>query len=247
MSRYAVILPAAGKSSRFGDPWRKKVFVDLAGRPVWVRTAEAFLHHPDVAQTILCIAPDDHAWFREKFAAILAFLNVDVVDGGVERADSVQNALAVVRPEIDRIAVHDAARPLIAKPWIDAVFAAAAESGAAILATPVSSTVKRVDRGAIVETVDRTRLWAAQTPQAFDRHLLEEAFARRDGFAATDEAQLVERIGVKVSVVEGSPLNLKITTRDDLRIAAALLPLLPGDDVLSGLQPSPGEPRKSLW
>lgn len=246
MPKFAVILPAAGQSSRFGDPWRKKVFVDLKGRPVWLRTAEAFLHRPDVLQTILCIAPEDHAWFRDKFAANLAFLNVEVVDGGATRAETVEHALTRVSPQADYVAVHDAARPLIAKPWIDAVFAAAQSAGAAILATPIVNTVKRVESGRVVETVDRSQLWAAQTPQVVERSLLLDAFAQRNGFPATDEAQLVERLGRAVAVVEGSPLNLKITTQDDLRMAAALLELLPRDDSLRGLAPST-EPRKGLW
>jgi 2-C-methyl-D-erythritol 4-phosphate cytidylyltransferase len=246
MPKFAVILPAAGQSSRFGDPWRKKVFVDLKGRPVWVRTAEAFIHRPDVVQTILCIAPDDHAWFRDKFSANLAFMNVEVVDGGTTRAETVEHALARVSPLADFVAVHDAARPLIAKPWIDAVFAAAQSAGAAILAAPIVSTVKRVDSGRVVETLDRSQLWTAQTPQVVERSLLREAFARREGFPATDEAQLVERLGRSVAIVEGSPLNLKITTQDDLRMAAALLDLLPRDDSLRGLTPSP-EPRQGLW
>ena len=246
MPRFAIILPAAGKSSRFGDPWRKKVFVDLKGRPVWLRTAEAFLQHRDVVQTILCIARDDHAWFREKFAANLAFLNLEVVEGGAERADTVQRGLAHVRPDVEFVAVHDAARPLISRSAIEAGFKAAEQTGAAILATPIVSTVKRAAQGVIVETVDRAGLWAAQTPQVFARDLLCEAFARRDGFQATDEAQLVERIGASVSLVEGSPLNLKITTQDDLKMAEALLDLLPRETSLGGIKPAAGK-RPGLW
>ena len=246
MPKFAVILPAAGKSSRFGDPWRKKVFVDLQGRPIWLRSVEAFVNRPDVVQTILCIAPDDHEWFRDKFAANLAFLNIDVVDGGSERADTVEAGLSKVTNEAEYIAVHDAARPLISKDSIDAVFAAAAKSSAAILATPIASTLKRVKGESIVETVDRSELWAAQTPQVFERRLLADAFAKRDGFAATDEAQLVERIGQPVSVVDGSPLNIKITTRADLKMAAALLPLVQGGGGLRDL-PSSGETKSGLW
>jgi 2-C-methyl-D-erythritol 4-phosphate cytidylyltransferase len=243
MSRFAVILPAAGKSSRFGDPWRKKVFVDLHGRPVWLRSAEAFLSRPDVVQTVLCISPEDHAWFREKFAANLAFLNIDVVDGGAERVDSVAAGLARVRPEAEFIAVHDAARPLISRESIDAVFAAAVRDGAAILAAPVASTLKRCDQGRIVETVDRTALWAAQTPQVFARDVLQEAFDRRGGLTATDEAQLVERIGRPVSIIEGSPLNLKITTQTDLHMAERLLNLPPGETGRKSFS----EVRPGLW
>lgn len=238
MSRFAVILPAAGSSSRFGDPRRKKPFIELKGRPVWVRAVEAFLNREDVAQTLIVLPSDEIDWFKEKFRANLAFMNLEIVAGGKERADSVQNALARVKSDIDFVAVHDAARPLVAKQWVDQVFAAAQEHGAAIPAIPISSTIKRVDRNkAIVETVDRSGLWAAQTPQVARRDWLLEAFAKRDGFAATDEAQLLERIGHTVAVVEGSPMNLKITTREDFRMAEALCDLLPREKTLGSLHP----------
>ncbi len=154
MPSFAVILPAAGSSSRFGDPRRKKPFIELKGRPVWVRSLELFLSRDDVKQAIIVLPPDEIDWFKDKFRANLAFMNVEIVAGGKERADSVQNALARVRSEIDFVAVHDAARPLIVKKWIDDVFSAAIRDGAAIPAAPVSSTMKRVDRDRkITETV----------------------------------------------------------------------------------------------
>lgn len=245
MPKFAVILPAAGRSRRFGDSRRKKTFVDLKDRPVWVRAAEHFVNRPDVAQTLVVVAEEDQEFFREKFRPNLAFMGVEIVTGGAERADSVQNALARVRSEIEFVAVHDAARPLLAKKWIDAVFAAAVESGAAILAHRVASTLKRVgDDRRIVETVSRDQLWEAQTPQVFRRELLLEAFSRRDGFTATDEAQLVERIAHPVSVVECSAINLKITTQEDLRMAEKLLEALPKEQSFGSLHPfADEEPR----
>lgn len=227
MSCFAVILPAAGKSSRFGSGLRKKVFYDLGGRAVWARAAEAFSHRKDVAQTILVVSPEDEGWFRETFQASLLFMNVEVVCGGAERADSVANGLARLHDNIEYVAVHDAARPLIVQQWIDDVFAEAVKSGAAILATPVTSTIKKVFDGTIQETVDRRSLWLAQTPQVFRRDVLVDAYAARAGYVATDEAEMVERQGHRVSIVEGSPINLKITTQDDLRMASALLKALP--------------------
>ena len=101
MSRFAVILPAAGKSSRFAvQQSKKKVFVELKGRPVWVRTAEAFVNRDDVVQTIIVLSPDDIDWFKEKFRPNLAFMNIEIVAGGAERADSVRNALARVRADV---------------------------------------------------------------------------------------------------------------------------------------------------
>lgn len=237
MPNFAVIIPAAGQSSRFGDSRRKKPFVELKGRPVWVRAVELFANRDDVKQLLVVISPEDMEFFREKFRPNLAFMAVEIVTGGRQRADSVKNALARVKADIDFVAVHDAARPLVVKPWIDRVFAAAEQSGAAIPATPISSTIKRVVNGRIVETVPREKLWAAQTPQVFRRQLLLDAYARWDGSEATDEANLVERIGHAVTVVEGSPLNIKITTQEDFRMAEALLGALPQETSLRSLHP----------
>lgn len=225
---FAVILPAAGKSSRFRDAYYKKPFVPLEGRPVWLHAAEKFTSRSDVKQTLLVVAPEDRETVQSKFGANAALLGIELVDGGRERYDSVGAALARVNSAIEFVAVHDAARPCLADEWIDAVFAAAAKSGAAILATPISGTVKRAARDqTIQETVSREGLWEAQTPQVFRRELLVEAYARRGGSPTTDDAQLIERLGHKVTIVPGSPMNLKITTKDDLRLAAALLKALP--------------------
>lgn len=247
MSRFAVILPAAGKSSRFGDSRRKKPFVDLKGRAVWVRSAEHFVNRADVVQTLVVVAAEDEEFFKEKFRPNLAFMGIEIVIGGSQRADSVGNALSQVREDVEYVAVHDAARPLLAKKWIDAVFAAAESSGAALLGRPVSSTLKRVGRdGRIVETVSRENIWEAQTPQVFRREVLEEAYAKRDGFSATDEAQLVERIGHPAQFVECSAINMKITTQDDLRIAEKLLDALPKEKSLGSLHPFADEEPRNL-
>lgn len=239
MARFAVILPAAGKSSRFvGQNKRKKPFVELQGRPVWVRAAEHFINRDDVVQTLVVIAPEDREWFREKFTANLAFMSVEIVEGGAERADSVRNALARVRADVDFVAVHDAARPLLVKKWVDQVFRAAEETGAAILGVRVTSTLKRVGEGnRITETVPRAGLWEAQTPQVFRRQLLLDAYAQRGNLQPTDEAQLVEQFGHPVKVVEGSPMNLKITTAEDFRMAETLLDALPKEKPLGSLHP----------
>lgn len=228
MATFAVILPAAGKSTRYHDKNYKKPFAPLDGRAVWLHSAERFLNRKDVIQTILVIAREDRDYFNFKFASNVAILGIEVVDGGPERADSVENALARVKPQAEYVCVHDAARPCLVDEWIDRVFQAAVDSGAAILAVPITGTLKRVGASRrIEETVTRTNLWEAQTPQVFRRSLLVEAYARRAGFAATDDAQLVERLGKPVTVVQGSPLNLKITTKEDLRLAEAALKALP--------------------
>jgi len=224
---FAVILPAAGKSSRFRDQNYKKPFIPLENRPVWLHAAEKFTNRQDVQQTFLVIAPEDREQLQDKLGANAAMLGIEIVDGGKERTDSIANALAKVRPDIDFIAIHDAARPCIAAEWIDAVFAAAVKSGAAILAAPINGTLKRVANQTITETVSREGLWEAQTPQVFARQLLVDAYAKRGTAPATDDAQLVERIGHPVTVVPGSTINLKIATREDLRLAEQALKALP--------------------
>ena len=221
MPRFAVILPAAGRSSRFGSA-EKKVFAVLDGRAVWLRSAELFLARPDVCQCIVVAAPED----RDRFGATPAGGRVEIANGGAERFESVANALARTTAEAEFVAVHDAARPCLTPALIDAVFARAAETGAAMLAVRVADTVKRDDgRGRVVATVPREGLWLAQTPQVFRRDWLLDAYARRAALGAdvTDDAQLVEAAGHAVFLVPGSGANLKITTREDLDLAEAVL------------------------
>jgi 2-C-methyl-D-erythritol 4-phosphate cytidylyltransferase len=241
----AVILPAAGKSSRFHDKHYKKPFVPLEDRAVWLHSAEKFLGRSDVKQTILIISPEDREDFYSKFGANVAILGIEVVEGGAERSDSVANALERVKPEVDYVVIHDAARPCLANEWIDSVVEAAQKTGAAILAVPVAGTLKRVGPGNVIqETVSRQNLWEAQTPQVFRRDLLMQAYARRGKEPATDDAQLVERMGHPVTVVPGSPVNLKITTREDLRLAAQALKALPKPKKLGPAHPFADD---NLW
>ena len=243
MAKFAVILPAAGRSSRFRDQSYKKPFAPLANKAVWLHSAERFLGRSDVAQTILVIAPEDRESFNFKFAANIAFLEIEVIDGGKERADSVEAALARVKPEADFICVHDAARPCLCAAWIDDIFAAAEKTGAAIFAVPLSGTIKRIGANRkIEETIARDNLWEAQTPQVFRRQLLLDAYAQRDGFPATDEAQMVERFGHPVTVVPGSPINMKITTKEDQRLAEYALKALPKPKL-----PGPLNPLDDKW
>jgi len=221
MPRFAVILPAAGRSMRFGSG-EKKVFADLEGRPVWRRALDLFLCRSDVWQCVIVTAPED----RERFAGATADRRVQIADGGAERFESVANALAITTSEADFVAVHDAARPCTAPALIDAVFGRAAETGAALLAVPVADTIKRDDgAGRVGATIPRDGLWLAQTPQVFRRDWLLAAYARRAvlGAGITDDAQLVEAAGHAVCLVPGSAANRKITTPEDLYLAAAIL------------------------
>jgi 2-C-methyl-D-erythritol 4-phosphate cytidylyltransferase len=245
MATFAVILPAAGQSRRFHDKAYKKPFAPLGSRAVWLHSAERFMNRPDVKQVIVCIAAEDRELFNMKFGANIAILGVEVVEGGEHRTDTVQRALERVKSEIDFVAVHDAARPCIADPWIDSVFAAAERDGAAILAAPVQATLKRADQKKhITETVSRESLWEAQTPQVFRRELLIEAYAKRGSAPVTDDAQLVERLGKPVTIVPCSQLNLKITSRDDLKLAEQVLKVLPKPKLDAFQNPFAGD---DLW
>ena len=139
---FAVILPAAGKSSRFGGR-EKKPYVTLDGRPVWMRAAELFVNRPDVAQLLLVISPEDRELVEHRYAANLIFLDIKLVDGGAERFESVANALAHLKAEADFVAVHDAVRPCSPPAMIDAVFAAARQYGAALPGVAVADTPPR--------------------------------------------------------------------------------------------------------
>ncbi|MDZ4849182.1 MAG: 2-C-methyl-D-erythritol 4-phosphate cytidylyltransferase [Pirellulaceae bacterium] len=220
----AVILAAAGKSSRFGQPFLKKVYALLGGKPVFQHSATTFSGHPAVAQQLLVVHPDDLDMLRSKFAATFAMMGIEIVLGGDERWQSVENAIAKLAAGIEFVAVHDAARPLVSLNDFDKVLQAAREHGAAILGEPIHGTVKRADaNGWIESTVSRERLYQAQTPQVFRRDWLAEAYASRQASHPTDDAQLVEAIGKKVQMVAGSRTNFKITTQEDLRLAEMAL------------------------
>jgi 2-C-methyl-D-erythritol 4-phosphate cytidylyltransferase len=229
MGTFAVIFPAAGQSRRFGAAVHKKIFAELEGRAVWLRAVEPFVNRPDVGQTILAIAPEDRELFESRYHEIAAFMDIQVIEGGPERYETVARALALVRDHCEYVAIHDAARPCLTTELIDRVFDAARKHGAALPGNPVTDTLKRIDaEGQVLETIPRAGLVAVQTPQAFRRDLITRAYAERDRLttAITDDAQLVEAIGHAVHVVEGSRYNLKITTAEDMPIAARFLRLL---------------------
>jgi len=225
VAKIAVIIPAAGESKRFGDS-PKKPYANLDGRPVFIRTLERFINREDVCQTILVVGPDDVEEVKRKYGANLAFMGVKLVEGGQQRYESVAKGLEEVSAEAELVAIHDAVRPCVTDEMIEAVFTQAAKSGAAILACPVRSTLKRVGPSGVIEgTVPREGLYEAQTPQVFRRDWLIEAYQKRSEAPQpiTDDAQLVEWAGQKVSVVEADASNIKITTRGDLRLAEAIL------------------------
>lgn len=227
MPKYCVILAAAGRSSRFKDEHYKKPFALLNKKAVWLYSVERFQKRSDVKQTIIVIGQDDKEDFMSRFGANLAVLGIDVVIGGKERCDSINNALKKVDESIDFVVIHDAARPCVSDEDIESVFAAATKCRAAILGTPVTATLKKSDGKTIQSTVDRTSLWQAMTPQVFERQLIVDAYSKIGDSKPTDDAQLLEQQGHSVEIVSGSPLNIKITTKRDMAMARACLEAMP--------------------
>ena len=228
MKNIAVIIPAAGKAERFGGG-EKKTLAKLDGRPVFLRTIEHFMNRDDVCQTILAVAPEDMESMKLSYGANLGFLGVKLIQGGVRRRDTVAEALKVVAEDATFVAIHDAARPCVSTEAIDAVFAEVTKTGAAILAAPITGTVKRVAGSNVIEeTVTRNDLYEAQTPQVFRKDLLLAAYAGlADDAQVTDDAQVMEMAGHAVSVVISGASNIKITTKDDVVLASAILKARP--------------------
>ncbi|TBR26328.1 2-C-methyl-D-erythritol 4-phosphate cytidylyltransferase [bacterium] len=200
---------------------RPKQFLPLAGRPVCEWALKAFLDCPEVSRVALVMSAENVAEHGPRLASD----RVVVVVGGETRMGSVQNGFKALPPDVDVVAVHDGARPLVTPEVIRATVAEALRSGAAVAAVPAKDTLKRAGAGRVVaETPDRSSFWQAQTPQTYRRAILADALERFAGEAgATDESQLVERAGHPVTLVEASYSNFKITTPEDLVTASALL------------------------
>lgn len=221
------IIPAAGSGKRIGGPTPKQ-FLEIAGLPILGHTINRFIECDDIGAIVVALPAEQVEEFRARDAHVGHRKPILYVSGGAERSDSILNALQAVaawKPEI--IAVHDAVRPFVTPAEISAVIAKAREVGAAILALPAVDTIKEVEQGLIVRTLDRRRIYRAQTPQAFRYELLMRANqeARAAGLPSaltTDDALLAERLGLPVAVVEGSPNNIKITTPEDLALAEKL-------------------------
>ena len=221
------IIPAAGSGTRVGGQIPKQ-FLQIAGAPILAHTMQRFIECDDIGALAIALPSDKLNEYRDRVQSEDVRKPVFYVGGGAERSDSILNALNAVahlNPEI--VAVHDAVRPFVSPAQISAVIAKAREVGAAILALPVTDTIKEVENGLIQRTIDRRRVWRAQTPQAFRYDLLmranlEARAANLSSALTTDDALLVERLGVPVAVVEGSANNIKITTPEDLILAEKL-------------------------
>jgi 2-C-methyl-D-erythritol 4-phosphate cytidylyltransferase len=217
---YAIV-PAGGHGARMGSR-RPKQYLRLGQTPILVATLRALARTRSLAGIVVAVPAARVAATRRLLARARVPRILDVVAGGADRQESVWRGLQRVPEDARFVVVHDAVRPFVTADLIERVRAAAA-GGAATCGMPVRDTVKRVTDGAVEATVPRQGLWLTQTPQAFTRDLLWEAHdkARRDGFAGTDDAVLVERLGMPVAMVSGLAQNLKITTPEDLRTARA--------------------------
>lgn len=221
------VVPAAGAGTRLGGT-RPKQFLPLAGRPLLTRTLMVLEATPQVQAVVVVCPPGGEQETRRACVEPYGLAKVAaVVPGGAQRQDSVAAGVAAAAGlGAQWLVIHDAARPL-AKPELFArVLEAAAQTGAAIAAVPAADTIKQAGPDDLAEaTLDRSKLWLVQTPQVFERALLERALAQaaKDGYYATDEAGLVERLGEKVKLVMGSRDNLKVTTPEDLALAQGLI------------------------
>jgi 2-C-methyl-D-erythritol 4-phosphate cytidylyltransferase len=225
--RTVALVLAAGRGERLGHPLPKG-FVPLAGRPLLLHALSVLEAVAEVERLVAVIPADAFDRYRRAIAGAGALRKLaPPVAGGRERQDSVRSGLAALPPGTELALVHDAARPLVRPEAVRRVVAAARATGAAILAAPVRDTIKRVVDGRVAGTPPRAECWAAQTPQVFRVEILREALAKAEaeGVVATDDAQLVEALGVEVRVVAGDPDNLKITGREDLALAERLLAL----------------------
>lgn len=218
------IIVAAGSGTRFGGE-KPKQFLELAGKPLIFHTLEKFEHCELIDEIVLVIASNQLLTYRELAVKFGARKVSKIVFGGRTRAESVSKGFGVIdSSKAEIIAVHDGARPFVSSEEITATIEKAMNTGAACLVAPVTDTIKEITDGKIVQTVDRTKLRRALTPQAFHYDILRNALLGADlSDAATDECYIVEKFGFKISIVEGSPKNIKITTREDFAVAEIFL------------------------
>jgi 2-C-methyl-D-erythritol 4-phosphate cytidylyltransferase len=221
--KVSAIVVAAGSGVRLGLA-TPKAFVSIDHKSLLMRVLQTIGAVEALDEVVIAVPAGAQKLARTEADAAGLQIPIKITEGGAERQDSVRRALMLTSAEADLIVVHDAARPFATAAMFSACITEAAESGAAIVAIPAADTLKRADHGTIVATVPRDGLWQAQTPQAFRRELLVLAHERvmREQITVTDDAYLCERLGVAVQVVQGSAVNLKITTSDDLKIGEAI-------------------------
>ena len=221
----SAIIPAAGSGKRLKSK-TKKQYLEIQGKPLLYYTLRV-LHKSKNIDEIVIVAPkNDLTFTRKDIVEKFEFSKVKcVVEGGIERQDSVKNGFDSISTDTDIVVIHDAARPLINVDLIKKVVASAGKNGSAITALQITDTLKMAVEGVVKNTFPRENFWRSQTPQAFNYNILNECYDRKLNEEAifTDEAQMVEYAGFEVSLVEGWEYNIKITTNDDFKLAGFLL------------------------
>lgn len=220
-----VIVAAAGESRRMGLPdGESKQFLLLGGEPVLSHSVRRLLEMREIGGLVVVLHPSHTVRFANELFVFDESKPLLIAEGGRARADSVRAGLLEVPAGVEVIAVHDGARPLFSRRVFERCLEALAVADGAVPGIEVSDTLKRAGGAGVVEgTVDRTSLWAVQTPQVFRAASLRDVYGRKDVDGATDDAALLERAGYKVAVVPSTPANVKITTPADLPLAGALL------------------------
>jgi len=219
MSTTAAIIPASGSGVRMGQKTAKP-YLAVDSIPVIAHTLRVFEESPFIDAVLLVVHDQDRKYVRDSIILPFGFAKVtDVISGGIMRQDSINNALPFLADDCSMVVVHDGVRPLVEHNILEEVIEAARRTGAAVTGVPVKDTCKTIDADFFVQqTVDRRNLYQIQTPQAFKKEILLAAYkdAYENDFYGTDDASLVERMGLPVKVVAGSYENIKITTPDDL-------------------------------
>ena len=222
----AAVVPAGGHGTRMGNEIPKQ-FLQFGDIPLLVHALRVLESNRTICEIVVVVPHDAVTSCAEELLPPYAFSKIsNVVGGGTRRQDSVWNGLQAVDGRTTIVVVHDAVRPFVTDTMVERVVDGARTHGAAIVAIPLHDTVKRAAPDGMIETtLDRQRLWSVQTPQAFGIELLREAHrsSQETGVEATDDAFLVERIGHRVSIVNGSPYNIKVTRPEDLVMGEAIL------------------------
>lgn len=230
----AALLVCAGNAARMGGI--HKILHPLGASTVLLTAIRRFCRCESIAEIVIVCRAQDTAEYQTALDAESFPVPIRLTAGGQTRQQSVRNGFAAVSPECGYIAIHDGARPLIRPADAERVIADARQSGAATLGVPVKDTIKTVRSGIITDTPDRALLWQTQTPQVFRRPLYEQAmaYAQQQGKDYTDDCQLVEALGTRVTMTAGSYDNLKLTTPEDFAVAEALLALQQKEDAANG-------------
>lgn len=220
-----VVIVAAGTGSRMKMGINKQ-FIKLEGKEIIAYTIEKFYNNSNIEDIVVVVKEDESEFFKKEILDKYNFKNIKIAYGGKERQDSVYNGLKSLDKKCDIVLIHDGARPFVSDKIIDNCIEEVKEHKAIVVGVPVKDTIKIIDNDKnIVDTPNRSVLWAVQTPQTFDYNILIDAYkdAFKSGFYGTDDAMLVERIGYKVKMVEGSYNNIKITTKEDLSVGSQIL------------------------